>query len=60
MTKPNISKDFTVEDIHKIREYNHGVTKNMTFEERKAYYETGASAVLERIAKIKAKNKTSA
>ena len=54
MTKPIISKDFTIEDIHKIREYNHEVTKDMTFEDRKAYYEEGANEVLERIAKLKA------
>jgi len=54
MTKPIISEDFTIEDIHKIREYNHEVTKDMTFEDRKAYYEEGAAEVLERIEKLKA------
>ena len=39
ITKPNISEDFTIEDIHKIREYNYEMTKDMTFDERKSYYE---------------------
>lgn len=38
MNKPVISPDFTIEDIHKIREYNYEVTKNMTIEEKIAYY----------------------
>lgn len=38
MDKPVISPDFTIEDIHKIREYNYEVTKNMTIEEKIAYY----------------------
>lgn len=33
-----ISPDFTVEDIHKIREYNYDKTKNMTMEQRRNYY----------------------
>lgn len=33
-----ISPDFTIEDIHKIREQNYERTKNMTVEEKVAYY----------------------
>jgi hypothetical protein len=33
-----ISPDFTIDDIHKIREYNYEVTKNMTPQERRDYY----------------------
>lgn len=33
-----ISPDFTVEDIHKIREQNYEQTKDMTIEEKVAYY----------------------
>ena len=40
MEKPIISPDFTIEDIHKIREYNYEVTKNMTMEEKIDYYNT--------------------
>jgi len=32
-TKPNISKDFTVEDIHKIREWHYEQRKEMGIEE---------------------------
>ena len=42
MEKPNISPDFTVEDIHKIREYHYELTKDMSFEERAAFYREGA------------------
>lgn len=34
MKKPNISKDFTIEDIHKIREYNADRRKNLSLKER--------------------------
>lgn len=33
-----ISPDFTIEDIHKIREWNYERTKDMTVEEKVAYY----------------------
>ena len=33
-----ISPDFTIEDIHKIREQNYERTKNMTIAEKVAYY----------------------
>ena len=42
MNKPTISPDFTVEDIHKIREYHYELTKDMPFEERAAFYHEGA------------------
>ena len=32
-----LSPNFTIEDIHKLREYNHEITRNMTDEERMAY-----------------------
>ena len=38
MDKPILSPDFTVEDIHKLREYNYYQTKNMTPQERIDYY----------------------
>ncbi|GHU56185.1 hypothetical protein FACS1894132_13330 [Clostridia bacterium] len=41
--KPVISPNFTIEDIHKIREYNHMVTKDLSFEERRKYYSDGAT-----------------
>lgn len=33
-----ISPDFTIEDIHKIREQNYEKTKDMTIAEKVAYY----------------------
>ena len=38
MEKLIISPDFTIEDIHKIREYNYNITKDMTPQERRDYY----------------------
>jgi hypothetical protein len=53
MTKPLISPDFTIDDIHRIREYNHEVTRDMTFEERRNYYREKASAFKEKLMKEK-------
>ncbi len=33
-----LSPNFTIEDIHKIREYNYDYTKDMTSKERMDYY----------------------
>ncbi len=38
MEKPILSPDFTIEDIHKIREQNYERTKNMTVAGKVAYY----------------------
>ncbi len=38
MEKPILSPDFTIEDIHKLREYNYEMTKHMTDQERMNYY----------------------
>ena len=38
MEKPAVSEKFTVEDIHKIREYNYEITKHMTPQEKRDYY----------------------
>ena len=53
MKKPDISPDFTIEDIHKIREYNYEMTKDMSFEERKAYYDEGAKKTLRLMEELK-------
>lgn len=37
LEKPVISKEFTIDDIHKIREYNYEITKDMTIDERINY-----------------------
>ena len=41
----DISPDFTIEDIHKIREYNYEMTKNMTRQEETEYYNEGTKEV---------------
>ena len=33
MEKPVLSSDFTIDDIHKLREYNYYLTKDMTLRE---------------------------
>ena len=38
MEKPVLSLDFTIEDIHKLREYNYYLTKDMTPQERQNFY----------------------
>ena len=48
-----ISPNFTIEDIHKIREYNYEMTKYMTTEELAAYYERGAEKAFKRMAELK-------
>lgn len=40
MNKPVLSPNFTIEDIHKLREYNYYQTKNMNRQERINYYNT--------------------
>lgn len=35
MDKPIVSPNFTIEDIHKIREYSYEMTKDMADQERK-------------------------
>lgn len=56
MNKPNISPNFTIDDIHKIREYHYEMTKNMSSEERAAFYKEGAEKVQQEIeARRKAK-----
>ena len=53
MDKPEVSPDFTIEDIHKIREYNREMTKNMSFHERKQYYNSKAEKMKEEITELK-------
>jgi hypothetical protein len=57
----NISPDFTIDDIHKIREQNYERTKNMTTEEKITYYNTAgmeAQKEIERRRALKHKNVT--
>ena len=47
---PDISPDFTIEDIHKIREYHYETLRDATPEERAAYYGAASREVEQRIA----------
>lgn len=44
MEKPVLSPNFTIEDIHKLREYNYEMTKNMTDQEKMDYYNKAGRA----------------
>ena len=45
----NIKGDLTVEEIHKIREYNYYMTKDMTPEESRAYTQKGVDEFMEKM-----------
>ena len=49
LEKPILSPDFTIDDIHKLREYNYHVTKDMTIHEKMEYYNAGGRAFLKEI-----------
>ena len=49
MEKPILSPNFTIEDIHKLREYNYERTKDMTSSERRNYYNERGRAFLKEI-----------
>lgn len=51
-----ISPNFTVEDIHKIRERNYEVTKHMTTEEKLLYYNTPRTDAEEQIERLRARH----
>ncbi len=53
ITKPNISPDFTIEDIHKIREYHYELTKDMTTQEKINFFNEGGRAFLAEMEKRK-------
>jgi hypothetical protein len=52
--KPDISPYFTVEDIHKIREWNYERFKDATIEERRACYSKESAWFSERMAQLRA------
>ena len=53
MDKPIISDNFTVEDIHKIREYSYESTKHLSFEEKKELREKNLNTLAEEFPHIK-------
>ena len=46
MNELEISNNFTVDDIHRVREYNYELTKNMSENERHEYYQSQANEFL--------------
>lgn len=52
---PYISPKFTIDDIHRIREYNYEVTKDMTVEEQCKYYNDAGRAFLKELEELKQK-----
>ncbi|MDE7188267.1 MAG: hypothetical protein K2O13_12290 [Lachnospiraceae bacterium] len=53
IAEPIISSDFTIEDIHKIREYHYELTKDMTMHEKINFYNKGGRAFLAEMEKRK-------
>lgn len=53
MEKPVLNPNFTIEDIHKLREYNYEMTKDMTDEERMGYYNWRGREVQKEIEKMR-------
>ncbi len=53
MEKPVFSPDFTIDDIHKLREYNYYITKDMTLQERMDYYNKKGRAFQQEIEESK-------
>jgi len=53
MEKPVLSTDFTIDDIHKLREYNYYLTKDMTLQERMDYYNKKGRAFQQEIEESK-------
>ena len=52
MNKPILSLNFTIDDIHKLREYNYEVTKEMSNEEKLKYYNDKGKALLKELSEI--------
>lgn len=51
-----ISPDFTVEDIHRIRERNYEKTKHMSIKEKLIYYNTPRTDAEEKIEQLRARH----
>ena len=49
MNKPILILNFTIDDIHKLREYNYYQTKDMSQQERIDYYNTRGMEVQKEI-----------
>jgi hypothetical protein len=58
--EPELSPDFTIKDIHKIREWHYEILKDATIKERKEFYSRGAAEVEAQIEVIRAGRKVRA
>ncbi|MDL2263282.1 hypothetical protein LJC31_01375 [Synergistaceae bacterium OttesenSCG-928-I11] len=58
--KPDISDNFTIEDIHKIREWNYERLKDATIEERVADANARAAPLLAELEAAKARRREKA
>lgn len=56
VNKVEISPDFTVEDIHRIRERNFEKTKHMSVKEKLIYYNTPRTDAEEKIEQLRARH----
>ncbi len=56
MEKPILSDDFTIEDIHKLREYNYEMTKELSREEKMDYYNNKGKEFLKELEEQKMQN----
>ena len=53
MERPVLSSDFTIDDIHRMREYNYYFTKDMPPQERIDYYNKKGMAFQQEIEESK-------
>ena len=53
MPQLNITGSLTVDEIRQIRDYDYEMTKNMTREERRAYYHVGVDETLAEIEQLR-------
>ena len=56
MEKTILSNDFTIEDIHKLREYNYKKTKDLTRHEKMDYYNNKGKEFLKKLEQEKMQN----
>jgi len=56
ISKPEISPTFTIDDIHKIREWHYEILKDATFEERRDFYKKGAEEGKKQIQELRKQN----
>ena len=59
MERPVLSPQFTIDDIHKLREYNSYITSNMSPKEEMDYYNNAAKAFQEEIERRRCGRETS-